>query len=599
MKSLEIDQPLEEKLTLKDVKNVILNEFKSESFDIAKIEAIIDQYKAQGGDLNQRPMFDITIVQEVIYLYNHINTRIRLQDHDLRENKILAIVELLVNKGASHTATFNPQETPMLLAGRNKLKNVEFYLNSVKDVKFPTEIDIKQQELLDLLKSYGIKFVVNDLSCYMRLVSQKEVIEKLDLVKTLVEKYEANTAPYSDIVSALNAAVIYGQPEVVKYLLNKKSSDIIKEEFPLHLLATSSMPKMHEILEDLIKNLSVLDFNINQVDYEKNTALYLAVSRRNYETAKILLQYGADINLKSGILGETPLQSVAMLGNLKTNDFIHTKSCLEITKYLISFGANVEGLDVSLITNSSILRAVNIGKVIQSLCKLQGDKNTIELGEINDEERIFAKEIMTSYLIKNGIKEGFYAHLEEFTPEILKKDMLDYVKNCTNGYNQDLQILESLLIAQTQKDLDADTYMTPYNVLLSAKEKELIITDEGKKLLAFYDMHPQYKVPGTYLLDTIAEKVDGVSILNQLMLRDQHIADLVINLNKRVISQDIKPALEKVVKNHQLYNTLQEFQHLKNPVPITSNDELLTGTEDLDDTEKPTKVVLGDLDHAD
>jgi ankyrin repeat protein len=609
MKSLEIDQPLEEKLTLKDVKNVILNEFKSESFDIAKIEAIIDQYKAQSGDLNQRPMFGITIVQEVIYLYNHFNTRIRLQDHDLRENKILAIVELLVNKGASHTATFNPQETPMLLAGRNKLKNVEFYLNSVKDVKFPTEIDIKQQELLDLLKSYGIKFVVNDLSCYMRLVSQKEVIEKLDLVKTLVEKYEANTAPYSDIVSALNAAVIYGQPEVVKYLLNKKSSDIIKEEFPLHLLATSSMPKMHEILEDLIKNLSVLDININQVDSEKNTALYLAVSRGNYETAKILLQYGADINLKSGILGETPLQSVAMLGNLKTNDFIHTKSCLEITKYLISFGANVEGLDVSLITNSSILRAVNIGKVIQGLCKLQGDKNTIELGEINDEERIFAKEIIINYLIKNGMPNTFCEHLEKFVP-------IELIKNASDDISISYDIRELLKECSLQIEV-LECCLRELNKNTGAKFGATTTSDQSQAL-------------GTYLLSMIKLKGDmnsvkNVSMLTKFMLyqfmnNNEALNYQVEELTKCVFpadKQEIKQLLIKELKAleaHKLWLTPEDHKEAAlffatkdeslvtdetegKPIKVLGNEEYAIETPN--SVEILEKALSGDLDHAD
>jgi hypothetical protein len=101
------------------------------------------------------------------------------------------------------------------------------------------------------------------------------------------------------------------------------------------------------------------------------------------------------------------------------------------------------------------------------------------------------------------------------------------------------------------------------------------------------------------LLATIAEKEKGVPILNQVMLRDQHIAELVIDLSKRIMPPKIKLELKKAVKNHQLYNTLQEFQHLKNPVPINSNDEFLAGTEDLDDTEKPTKVVLGDFDSLD
>jgi hypothetical protein len=270
---------------------------------------------------------------------------------------------------------------------------------------------------------------------------------------------------------------------------------------------------------------------------------------------------------------------------------------------LIIAGADVEEFNIFLIQDSSkwpiVKRSVDIANVIQNLCKLQGDKNIIDLGDIIEEESTFAKNIITNHLENNGILlNKFCTHLEKYAPKNLKPSLLDCVVKY-HSYDQDLQILEGLLLEQIE-DLSA----TPYHVIQSSMiQSSKNPGIEGEKVLKFYDTHPKYKVAGAYLLHTIECEgdIEGYSALNQLMLIDKSILTQVISLSKCIFSADkqhIKQQLLEILKAHD------ELLLLTPESATTGNEEAPLGIvaaikespSDADATdEKPTKA-LGDIE---
>lgn len=571
----------------------IVETLKSQIFDITKVEEIVDRYKAQGGDLNERPMFDATILLNIINWYGRLS---RTQDKVLLENKMLEIVKLLIAKGASHKACGHPEFTAIIL----KLESIKSYLNSKEDIYFPTKTDEKQKEVLDLLNKHGIEVESMDPKYYRMILHHYKVIQNLSLVKILAEEYEADVNGWSfesSEVTPLTAAIKCGSLEVVKYLLQKGADANyiyygVQEKYNmLHLAAESLIIDAPKIVEYLLNNTNI-SINGRTLGHKEEitkftdnyTPLHLAVLKKNYETATVLLQHGADINLKTS-KGKTALSLSVEKGDLK------------MTECLILRYADIESVDVRLIKDAPIQRVVDIASVIQNLCKLQGDKNTIELSNMTETECTFAKDMVINYLSKQGLPNNFHTHLEEFLPLGIKKYILSCIEKCISGYTQDLGILESKLIGATQGHLDKDLHGIPYRELLLFKDKGGKIDKTGEAVLAFYQQYPQYKKLGTYLLETIEQEIDGISILNQLMLGDMHITELVIDLSKRIMPEDIKLALKEALIRHELYNVLPGFEDLKHvaedSAPSDSKIEWPIETETLVTEEK---LLSGDTD---
>lgn len=104
--------------------------------------------------------------------------------------------------------------------------------------------------------------------------------------------------------SVLHAAVKANQSVVVKYLLDRKVSNVNRVKFtstPLHVAAENNFADCAELL--LRDNVLV---DALRGEKERETPLHLAAAQGYCETSKLLLKYNADPNARNGS-GETPL----------------------------------------------------------------------------------------------------------------------------------------------------------------------------------------------------------------------------------------------------------------------------------------------------
>ena len=85
-----------------------------------------------------------------------------------------------------------------------------------------------------------------------------------------------------------------------------------------------------KLVQQLIEN----GIDVNQVNYEHNTPLYLATWHRHTEIAKLLVKNGANVNIPD-LYGCTPIFWAVINGDIET------------TKLLISAGTNINVTDLS------------------------------------------------------------------------------------------------------------------------------------------------------------------------------------------------------------------------------------------------------------
>ena len=104
--------------------------------------------------------------------------------------------------------------------------------------------------------------------------------------------------------TALHGAAQWGHPAIVKLLLDKGADPNIAESGGLAGTAlTRAAVNAHF---DIVKMLVAAKADINATDYEKRTALHLAIQVDREDIALFMLEAGTDVGTKSR-LGETPL----------------------------------------------------------------------------------------------------------------------------------------------------------------------------------------------------------------------------------------------------------------------------------------------------
>jgi len=125
------------------------------------------------------------------------------------------------------------------------------------------------------------------------------------------EKYKLWLEGQDDQSRPLIMTAIKGFTSIMKLLL-LSGAEITKKEGCLDVLHVAAIHNNSEFLENYINYINTTSWklNINVTDSEGNSAIHLAVKKddiRFQEVIKVLLNFGADINLKNNN-SETPLQ---------------------------------------------------------------------------------------------------------------------------------------------------------------------------------------------------------------------------------------------------------------------------------------------------
>lgn len=192
-------------------------------------------------------------------------------------------------------------KTNMLIKGvkQNNIKKIEQYINSGadKDKAFRTAIENGNEEIIEL-------FIKNDISISIAIkFADKELLD-------LFIKNGYNINDYS----ILNTAILYGEVEMIEYLINL-GADINTENPPIITLLRNP-----DRFNDLNEATYVFD---------------------------LLIKSGADVNIQSGDWMKTPLIVLANEITFSSRDPILDEWYVNIAKKLLKSGAKVNIVDSS------------------------------------------------------------------------------------------------------------------------------------------------------------------------------------------------------------------------------------------------------------
>lgn len=355
---------------------------------------------------------------------------------------VIRCAKLLLNNKASIIRKNDMGETPSIIAGRQ---------NSLELIELFVERELK----LDFTDNNGysaLHVVVSN--CNKRNRERSIKIIKL-LLKAGLDTNLKNNYGYSPIDMALNDLK---DPEITAIL--KGDYDFDNPNNPQNLIAGMSLHsailnKNYEIMKAHLK----LGTDINEISEENNSSKFLsplgtACYILDFEAVKLLVENGADVNLKNNNAETAVAVWFSYLGS-QYFDFnsVRDKSVEKILKFLIEYGLNLN--DIINEKGDSLLLAAT-GYLNKS--KLVND-SSIPLEVIN-------------VLLKEKIDID-YANLEGKTA---------LMNLCKNAENSDVDLIIELLESDASVEaMDKNAY-TP--AMYAAQNFELNVGLEIIKLLS-------------------------------------------------------------------------------------------------------------------
>jgi len=295
-------------------------------------------------------------------------------------------------KQVKHITKYFVYDNNFILKLLNKSKNGEkinkedFKKLITKEINIPITlyqklISSNNYKILDLLLVFENSDTVKKLNQEFKILLKAVENNSLSTLKILFSKgINFNEKQYNR--TALQLASFYGFESIVKYLIGKTDDINDKDNFyrttPLFIALRRRNFKIALILLENDK------INIDEKDNNGNTALVLAVKCGNLELVKSLIKYGANINVKSN--NGKPLLSIATNNNN-----------IEIVKFLVKSGVDLNILDNNGDTALGIAirsQSVEISKVLidngANINVKDGGNNTILLTSLlTDNEELY------------------------------------------------------------------------------------------------------------------------------------------------------------------------------------------------------------------
>ena len=243
----------------------------------------------------------------------------------------------------------------------------------------PLAVMYKNKDIIRLLLNYGAN--VNDTAMNgqnkLSVLSFAVGTQDLEIIKMLINN-GAVPAPEAVLI-----AMTLGNKDIVNFFRSLDQKKIIKNTEALFNAIIYSSDVLSA--EKFIKDIAILSS-----EFKGNTPLMLAVASKNKEMVKLLLDNGANINIKDKIYGYTPLIIAVRVGDL------------EIAKLLLDYCADINIKDNQ--GKTAIATAENYSKIedMINLLKEYGAKTT----EQANKDLLSAAKQENLELVKEAIAEG-------------------------------------------------------------------------------------------------------------------------------------------------------------------------------------------------
>ena len=344
------------------------------------LEILCDHMIKRGINLNQPDNFKTTALHYAV----------------LKGNQ--HIVSYLLERGAETESKDLSGDTPLLLAGkRGRVELVEILLSNGADI---AATNSKGYTIFHIASEHENKSLLKFLSKIMNIEIESSgelkplhcaaIENKKESVKILLEEGAFINSEDRAKRTPLHYAAIEGHNDLVKYFIQNRADINTKDINGKTSLHYAAEKNNKSLLLTLIENGAIIN---PQVALEKSP-LYYAIESKNPDLVEVLINKGADINSNGDNFDEPTLFRAVKSGNKTIVSLLidenvlfisyhgysplHLaieKGCLDIAKFLIEKGMNINAKDNSGNTPLHIAAKNNDSSLIELLLEKGADYN--------------------------------------------------------------------------------------------------------------------------------------------------------------------------------------------------------------------------------
>lgn len=350
----------------------------------------------------------------------------------------------------------------------------------------------------------------------------------------------------------LHCAASVGHPQIVEFLIKHNANIEAEDKFGMTPISFAAAEGNVEAMKILIKTSASIE--AKQASESKRSPLHNSVEHKKFEATKCLIESGANVDAQD-IYGESPLSSAIKQRDIKT------------VKYLFENGAEyVPNLGRQY--DYSLINYIKFGSFLQNLCKSEDSpfvdgiekviKAIFKSASNSELWTKFAISTLQSYALKKSMPVSCLEKIEtcDILPANFKALLLENIRPLYEGAKESLEGLDAELLFLNNQTSD----LVPCSVI-----EELSSCDETLKESAkFYEKFPQYKIPGTYILELAGTQFTSkLSLLSGLIMSVPTIRDGLELLLKLCIPAKVREVLTQSFQECKSVKlTEAEFKYL-------------------------------------
>lgn len=176
--------------------------------------------------------------------------------------------------------------------------------------------------------------------------------ERIESIKCMLNHGASANFPTFNKVTPLMVAIVVGNVDIASLLLEHNANPNEYNDSGDTPLIIAAQEHNIAMLELLLKNKNV---DVNQASkLDKETALALAVEKRDMDVVKILLLYGADVN-QAMDNGDTPFILAVKAGDVLCVEEMRSRADLDIAVFLSEDWPSVTAIDVARLRGSTAI----------------------------------------------------------------------------------------------------------------------------------------------------------------------------------------------------------------------------------------------------